>query len=135
MVTRLLICLTAVMLAVAVQPMFGAGRSRPFFHRRSSAALRCPPPRPGVVCFQIDMTGNQMVPAVATGAWGFVRFYNFNDTKTGADYTVDVKGLSGTLIAGADLHRAPRGSQRSRGPPPGRRRLHRHLRPHVFHAL
>ena len=89
--------------------MFGAGRFGPA-QPVEAAALSCPPPRPGVVCFQINMQGTDVVPPVATSAWGFVRFYNFNDTKTAADYTVDVKGLSGTLISGADINRAPMGS-------------------------
>jgi len=52
--------------------------------------------------FQTDMFGSNVVPPVQTGAWGFVRFY-FDEDRTEADYTVDVKGLSGSLVAGADL--------------------------------
>ena len=109
LITRLLVCLTALMLAVALQPSFG-GSHIGQASTAEAAALSCPPPRPGVVCFQINMQGTDVVPAVSTGAWGFVRFYNFNDSKTAADYTVDVKGLSGTLITGADLHRGPSGT-------------------------
>jgi hypothetical protein len=52
---------------------------------------------------QFDMSGAQQVPAVETVAWGFVRFF-FSDDRMSADYTVDVKGISQTLVLGADLH-------------------------------
>jgi hypothetical protein len=54
------------------------------------------------------MYGSEQVPAVRTQAWGFVRWF-FNEQKTEADYTVDVKGLSGSIVAGADIHRGARG--------------------------
>jgi hypothetical protein len=53
--------------------------------------------------YQANLYGDQVVPAVNTEAWGFVRFF-FNDDFTEADVTVDVKGLSANLITGADIH-------------------------------
>jgi CHRD domain-containing protein len=64
------------------------------------------------VVFQTDMHGENMVPPVTTGAWGFVRFF-FNDARTEADYTVDVKGISSSLVTGADLFRGPPGANGS----------------------
>jgi hypothetical protein len=58
--------------------------------------------------FQTDMFGSNVVPPVQTGAWGFVRFF-FNEERTEADYTVDVEGLSDSLVAGADLRYGPPG--------------------------
>lgn len=58
---------------------------------------------------QTDMFGGNQVPPVDTGAWGFVRFF-FSDDRLEADYTVDVKGLSGTLVYGADIHRGGPGT-------------------------
>jgi hypothetical protein len=60
--------------------------------------------------FQTDMFGSNVVPPVQTGAWGFVRFF-FNEDRTEADYTVDVKGLSDSLVSGADLRFGPPGVQ------------------------
>jgi hypothetical protein len=54
------------------------------------------------------MYGTEHVPAVRTQAWGFVRWF-FNEQKTEADYTVDVKGLSGNIVSGADVHRGAKG--------------------------
>jgi hypothetical protein len=59
--------------------------------------------------FQTDMYGSEHVPPVNTVAWGFVRFF-FNEDRTEADYTVDVKGLSGSLVLGADMHRGAPGT-------------------------
>ncbi len=59
--------------------------------------------------FQTDMHGENVVPPVSSGAWGFVRFF-FNDARTEADYTVDVKGLSNTLVEGADMFRGSPGA-------------------------
>jgi hypothetical protein len=54
--------------------------------------------------FQTNMYGSDVVPPVDTQAWGFVRFF-FNADRSEADYTVDVKTLSNTLVAGADIQR------------------------------
>jgi hypothetical protein len=59
--------------------------------------------------FQIDLSGAEEVPPVETVAWGFVRFF-FNEDRSEADYTVDVKSLSNTLVAGADIHRGAKGA-------------------------
>jgi hypothetical protein len=59
--------------------------------------------------FQTNMYGSNVVPPVQTSAWGFVRFF-FDQSRTEADYTVDVKGLSGTLVEGADLYRGAPGT-------------------------
>jgi hypothetical protein len=58
--------------------------------------------------FQTDMYGTENMPAVTTVAYGFVRFF-FNDARTTADYTVDVKGYNGTQVTGADIHRGAKG--------------------------
>ena len=65
--------------------------------------------RAATIIFQTDMYGTEQVPPVSTVAWGYVRFF-FDETGTRADYTVDVKGVSGSLVTGADIHRAPRGT-------------------------
>jgi hypothetical protein len=57
---------------------------------------------------QIDMHGEQMVPAVNSLGWGFVRFF-FAQDRLSADYTVDVKGFSGSIVLGADIRRGLRG--------------------------
>ena len=54
------------------------------------------------VILQIDMYGENVVPPVDTHAWGFVRFF-FNDDRSEANYTVDIKGYSGTAVTGADI--------------------------------
>jgi hypothetical protein len=59
--------------------------------------------------FQTNMYGENQVPPVDTQAWGFVRFF-FSEDRLDADYTVDVKGLSTTLVEGADIHRGPPGA-------------------------
>ena len=59
--------------------------------------------------FQTDMYGGNHVPPVTSIAWGFVRFF-FSEDRLRADYTVDVKGYSGTLVEGADLHRGQPGT-------------------------
>jgi hypothetical protein len=54
--------------------------------------------------FQADMYPSNVVPPVNDPiSYGFVRFF-FNDERTVADYTVDVKGLSNSLVTGADLY-------------------------------
>jgi hypothetical protein len=55
------------------------------------------------------MHGENVVPPVSTGVWGFVRFF-FNDARTEADYTVDVKGISSSVVTGADMFRGPPGT-------------------------
>ena len=61
------------------------------------------------IVFQTDMYGTENIPSVTTVAYGFVRFF-FNDARTAADYTVDVKGYNGSQVTGADIHRGARGS-------------------------
>jgi hypothetical protein len=51
---------------------------------------------------QIDMYGENVVPAVDTHAWGFVRFF-FNEDRSEANYTVDIKGYSNSAVTGADI--------------------------------
>jgi hypothetical protein len=51
---------------------------------------------------QIDMYGENVSTPVNTHAWGFVRFF-FNDDRSEANYTVDIKGYSGTAVTGADM--------------------------------
>jgi hypothetical protein len=57
---------------------------------------------------QINMYGEQSVPPVDSPAWGFVRFF-FNEDRTRADYTVDLKGYSNSVVLGADIHRGAPG--------------------------
>ncbi len=59
--------------------------------------------------FQTNMFGTGVVPPVKTDAWGFVRFF-FNDARTEADYTVDVKGVSSSIVTGADMFRGAPGT-------------------------
>lgn len=70
-----------------------------------------PPPAAGAasLILQTDMFGSQEVPPVDSPGWGFVRFF-FNDDRSQADYTVDVKGFSNTLVTGADIHRGRPGA-------------------------
>ena len=51
---------------------------------------------------QIDMYGENVVPAVETHSYGFVRFF-FNEDRTEADYTLDVKGYSNTAVTGVAI--------------------------------
>jgi hypothetical protein len=51
---------------------------------------------------QINMYGAHVVPPVETHAYGFVRFF-FNQDRTEADYTVDVKGYSNNAVTGAAI--------------------------------
>lgn len=62
--------------------------------------------------FETDMYGTNQVPPVNSIGWGFVRFF-FSEDRLSADYTVDVKGFSGSLVLGADIHR---GSPGTNGP-------------------
>ena len=59
--------------------------------------------------FQTDMFGAQVVPSVNSTGWGFVRFF-FSEDRMSADYTVDVKGFSGSLVMGADIRRGAPGT-------------------------
>ena len=54
------------------------------------------------VILQIDMYGENVAPPVDTHAWGFVRFF-FNDDRSEANYTVDIKGYSNSAVTGADI--------------------------------
>jgi hypothetical protein len=66
------------------------------------------PARAEPFVLQIDMYGDQVVPPVDTHAWGFVRFF-FNDDRTEANYTVDIKGYSGSAVTGAEIRRGAPG--------------------------
>src|SRR5689334_6492426 len=68
-----------------------------------------PTPVSATIMFQTNMYGDQEVPAVRTNVWGFVRWF-FNDQKTEADYTVDVKGVSGNQVTGAEIRRGRSGA-------------------------
>jgi hypothetical protein len=74
----------------------------------AAAAPAASPLQAETLVFQTDMYGTENVPAVTTVAYGFVRFF-FNDARTAADYTVDVKGYNGTQVTGADIHRGVKG--------------------------
>ena len=76
----------------------------------SSAALPrlARPAQAATFVFQTDMYGTENVPSVDTVAYGFVRFF-FNEARTEADYNVDVKGYSGPVVTGADIHRGAKG--------------------------
>ena len=78
------VCLIAITLAFGLSPR----------HEARAAGL----------VFQADMYPRNVVPPVNDPiSYGFVRFF-FNDARTEADYTVDVKGLSNSLVTGADLY-------------------------------
>ena len=67
--------------------------------------------RAATLVFQADMYPRNVVPPVNDNvSYGFVRFF-FNDARTEADYTVDVKGLSNSLVTGADLYRGQPGTR------------------------
>jgi hypothetical protein len=91
--------LVALAILLAIMVLAPPGTPGPASPRVASAAT---------VVFQTDMYGSEQVPAVRTNAWGFVRWF-FNDQKTEADYTVDVKGISGNQVSGADIHRGRSG--------------------------
>jgi hypothetical protein len=67
-------------------------------------ALLLPGPANGAAGYvlQINMYGDNVVPAVETHAYGFVRFF-FNDDRSEADYTVDIKGYSNNAVTGASI--------------------------------
>jgi hypothetical protein len=67
--------------------------------------------RAATLVFQADMYPRNVVPPVNDPiSYGFVRFL-FNDDRTHADYTIDVKGLSNSLVTGADLYRGLPGTK------------------------
>ncbi len=52
---------------------------------------------------QINMYGDNVVPPVETSSYGFVRFF-FNEDRSEANYTLDVKGYSNTAITGVTIN-------------------------------
>jgi hypothetical protein len=58
--------------------------------------------------FETRMYGENQVPPVETVGWGFFRFF-FNEDRSAADVTVDIKGLAGDAIISADIHRGAPG--------------------------
>jgi hypothetical protein len=77
-----------------------------------AAAGLAAPARPTAgasLVFQTNMFGQNMVPPVNTGVWGFVRFF-FNDARTEADYTLDVKGVSSNQVGTVDMFRGAPGT-------------------------
>jgi hypothetical protein len=59
--------------------------------------------------FETQMFGQNQVPPVNTVGWGFFRFF-FNEDRSAADVTVDIKGLAGDAIISADIHRGAAGT-------------------------
>src|SRR5687767_11412153 len=59
--------------------------------------------------FQTDMTGGNVVPAVDTPVYGYVRWF-FNEDRSEADYTVDVKSVGNADVLGADIRAGAPGS-------------------------
>lgn len=59
--------------------------------------------------FETQMYGQNQVPPVNTVGWGFFRFF-FNEDRTAADVTVDLKGLAGDAVVSADIHRGKPGT-------------------------
>lgn len=51
---------------------------------------------------QINLYGDNVVPPVDTHSYGFVRFF-FNEDRTEADVTLDVKGYSNTAVTGVTI--------------------------------
>ncbi len=51
---------------------------------------------------QVDLYGAHVVPPVETHAYGFVRFF-FNEDRSEADYTLDVKGYSSSAVTGVTI--------------------------------
>jgi hypothetical protein len=58
--------------------------------------------------FETRMYGENQVPPVDTVGWGFFRFF-FNEDRSAADVTVDIKGLAGDAVTSADIHRGAPG--------------------------
>ena len=67
-------------------------------------ALLLPSAAAGSASFvlQIDMYGAHVVPPVETHAYGFVRFF-FNEDRSEADYTLDLKGYSNSAVTGVRI--------------------------------
>jgi hypothetical protein len=63
----------------------------------------------GPIVVQTNMYGSNEVPPVQSPYWGFFRFY-FNEDRSAADVTVDVKGMTGDNVTSADIHRGAPGS-------------------------
>jgi hypothetical protein len=59
--------------------------------------------------FENPTSGSQVVPPVVTNLRGFVRFF-FNEDRSQAMVTIDVQGIDGGGVLGADIHRAAPGS-------------------------
>ena len=59
--------------------------------------------------FETQMFGREVVPPVDTVGWGFFRFF-FNEDRSAADITIDLKGLAGEVVISADIHRGAPGS-------------------------
>ena len=57
---------------------------------------------------QINLYGANVVPPVETNSYGFVRFF-FNEDRTEADYTLDVKGHSNSAVTGVTIRRGAPG--------------------------
>src|SRR3979409_1621617 len=70
----------------------------------TTISTRAPAVAASPYVMQVDMHGPQVVPPVDSIGWGFVRFF-FSQDRLSADYTVDVKGFSGSLVRGADIRR------------------------------
>ncbi len=65
--------------------------------------------RAAAYVFETRMYGDDQVPPVNTVGWGFFRFF-FNDDRSAADVTVDIKGLAGEGVLSADIHRGAPGT-------------------------
>jgi hypothetical protein len=52
---------------------------------------------------QINLYGDNVVPPVETESYGFVRFF-FNQDRSEADYTLDVKGHSNSAVTGVTIN-------------------------------
>lgn len=92
MITRMLVGVLALSLVV----MAGLS-SRPSETRAASFV------------FETQMFGTEQVPPVNTVGWGFFRFF-FNEDRSAADVTVDIKGLAGGAVISADIHRGAPGT-------------------------
>jgi hypothetical protein len=62
--------------------------------------------------YEVYMYGDNVVPGVNTSIYGFLRFF-FNESMTEADVTVDVKGVSGSAVMGADIRAGKPGTNGS----------------------
>lgn len=75
----------------------------------SPGLISSPETRAANFVFETQMFGTNQVPPVTTVGWGFFRFF-FNDDRSAADVTVDLKGLAGDAVVSADIHRGAPGS-------------------------